>query len=85
MSKLGSGDDGEFTFLDIVSIVSFLVGLQNLDMNITQEDMQTTENRLDEALRTKIDEIHKHLEEQDKKIDNILGILKENGGIIYVG
>jgi len=85
VSKLGSGDDGEFTFLDIVSIVSFLVGLQNLDMNITQEDMQTTENRLDEALRTKIDEIHKHLEEQDKKIDNILGILKENGGIIYVG
>lgn len=85
MSKLGSGNDGEFTFLDIVSIISFLVGLQNLDMNITQEDMQTTENRLYEMLKTEVDEIHKHLEEQDKKIDNILGILKENGGIIYVG
>lgn len=84
MNKLGSGENGEFTFLDIVSIVSFLVGIQNLDMNITQEDMQTTENRLDQILREQIKEIHQHLEDQDKKIDAILGILKENGGVIIL-
>ena len=71
-------------FLDALAIVSFLVGLQNLEMNITQEDIQNTETKLDEALRLQVKEIHSHLEDQDKKIDNILSILKENGGIIYV-
>ena len=84
MSKLGSGDNGEFTFLDIVSIISFLVGVQNLDMNITQEDMQTAENELSQALTEQMEEIHKHLESQDKKIDAMLGILKENGGVIII-
>ena len=39
MSGLGSGDNGEFTFLDIISIISFCVGLQNLDLNLQQEDL----------------------------------------------
>lgn len=72
-------------FLDAIAVVSFLVGLQNLEMNITQEDMQNTENNLNEALKLQVKEIHDHLEAQDKKIDSILDILKENGGVIYVG
>ena len=72
-------------FLDAIAIVSFLVGLQNLEMNITQEDMQNTEANLNNALESQVTEIHKHLEEQDDKINQILDILKENGGVIYVG
>ena len=72
-------------FLDAIAIVSFLVGLQNLEMNITQEDMQNTEANLNNALESQVTEIHKHLEEQDDKINQILYILKENGGVIYVG
>ena len=72
-------------FLDALAIVSFLVGLQNLEMNITQEDMQNTEANLDRSLRKNVADLHKHLEEQDKKIEAILKILRENGGIIYVG
>ena len=72
-------------FLDALAIVSFLVGLQNLEMNITQEDMQNTEANLDRSLRKNVTDLHKHLEEQDKKINAILDILKENGGVIYVG
>ena len=73
--RLGSGDNGEWTFLDILSIMSFCIGLQNLDMNSTQEDMQQADHnsaiRADRILK----EIHSHLEEQDRKIDLIMEVL----------
>lgn len=69
---IGSGDNGELTFLDWIAIMSFYVGVQNLDMNITQEDMQRSTEMLDKALRENVREIHQHLEEQDRKIDEIL-------------
>lgn len=75
--------NNELGFLDLITIISFVVGLQNLEMNITQEDMQETTEKLDKALRDQVKDIHNHLAEQDKKIDNILNILKENGGVIY--
>lgn len=69
---LGSGENGEITFLDMLSIMSFCIGLQNLDMNITQEDMQRNTEALDRLLRENVREIHQHLEVQDRKIDEIL-------------
>ena len=77
MSGLGSGNSGEWTFLDIVTLISFVIGLQNLKMNITQEDMQNSTERLDIALRENVREIHSHLEEQDRKIDLILQEMKK--------
>ena len=65
-------DSTQIDFLDTISLISFLVGIQNLDMNITQEDMQNNTERLDSALRENVREIHTHLEMQDKKIDEIL-------------
>ena len=76
-------ENNKLGFLDIITLISFVVGLQNLEMNITQEDMQETTEKLDKALRDQVKDIHDHLAEQDKKIDNILGILKENGGVVY--
>lgn len=78
-------DNNKLGFLDVITIISFVVGLQNLEMNITQEDMQESTERLDKALRDRVDDIHKHLAEQDAKINNILNILKENGGVLYDG
>lgn len=79
MSSLGSSN-GELTFLDILSIISFCVGLQNLDLNIDQNDMdrQTKEidERANELVHSAIAEIHQHLEMQDKKIDKIMEVLK---------
>ena len=72
---LGSGDNGEFTFLDCISIMGFLVGLQNLDLNITQEDFQDASRRIDARLEYVLSEIHEHLEEQDEKINRILEVL----------
>ena len=37
---LGSGENGEFTFLDILAILSFIIGAMNLDENLTQGDKQ---------------------------------------------
>ena len=75
---LGSGENGEFTFLDTIGLTSFLIGIMNLGENLTQGDKQdlleTFYKKADELLR----EIHSHLEEQDNKIDKILEELKHD-------
>ena len=77
MSKLGSGDNGEFTFLDTISIISFLIGVQNLGMNITQEDVQEVETKFNSKLEESINDIHTHLAIQDDKLNMILERLGE--------
>ena len=68
---LGNGDNGQFTFLDMISITSFLIGLMNLDENISQGDLQDKTQLI-------IDEIHAHLEKQDKLLKEIRdGIRKD--------
>lgn len=69
---MGTGTNGELTFLDALTIVGFLVGLQNLEMNLTQTDLQNHTEKLDTALRSEVAEIHRHLQEQDEKIDRII-------------
>lgn len=54
--------------LDMMSILSFYIGLSNYGQNLTQSD-------LEESLSKAIDDIHTHLEEQDKKIDKILEVI----------
>lgn len=75
MSGFGSGDNGEITFLDLLAIMSFCIGLQNLDLNIAQEDLDNQTQELDARLRKVVDDIHKHLQEQDVKIDYIISTL----------
>ena len=75
--KVGSGDNGELTFLDVIAIVGFCVGLQNLDLNISEQDLADQTKVLDEELRAVVDDIHKHLSVQDAKINLILNMLEE--------
>ena len=74
---LGSGENGEFTFLDIVSLVSFFVGLENLDMNLTQDDKQDLQQDLTDKANLLLTEVHRHLEQQDDKLDIILKRLEK--------
>ena len=76
MSGLGSGDNGEFTFLDIISLISFCVGLQNLELNITAQDINAQTEELDKRLRDVVDDIHNHLSVQDTKLNIILNQLE---------
>ena len=78
MSGLGSGDNGEFTFLDIISIISLCVGLRNLDLNIAQEDLDNQTQELDRKLREVVDDIHKHLKRQDKLLEELLNGTKRD-------
>lgn len=78
MSGLGSGDNGEFTFLDIISIISFCVGLQNLDLNIAQEDLDNQTQELDRKLREVVDDIHAHLKRQDKLLEELRNGIKRD-------
>ena len=82
MKGFGSGEYGEFTFLDYLTIASFLIGLENLELNITQEDMDRQTADLDARVNDKLEkalaDIHSHLQIQDKKLDDILRRLKND-------
>lgn len=69
---MGSGSNGEWTFFDIITLISFIIGLENLDLNISQDDLQKETEKLDKAMRENVEEIHRHLEVQDRKLNQIL-------------
>lgn len=54
--------------MDAMAIVSFVIGLANYNENIGQTDLQ-------EVVNGAIDDIHRHLQIQDNKIDMILEML----------
>ena len=58
-------------FLDILNILSFIIGIKNLNKNLSQ-------SKAADLLSAAVDDIHKHLAEQDRKIELILDILGGN-------
>ena len=76
MNKIGGLD-----FIDAVSIASFLIALENLDLNLAQEDLDNQTQELDKSLRKVVDDIHNHLSIQDTKLNHIINKLEaiENG------
>lgn len=69
---LGSGDEGQFTFLDSINLISFIIGLMNLNENLTQGDKQDLLETFSQKADDLLKEIHLHLKSQDEKIDKIL-------------
>ena len=69
--------NGQLDFLDIISILSFAISLENLELNVTQEDAQRLEQELSAKTDLLLTEIHRHLKEQDIKLSNIENKLKE--------
>ncbi len=76
MNKIGSGDNGELTFLDIIALLSFGIAMENLDLNSTQDDFQKTTSKLDKALKDEVNDIHSHLTVQDTKLNYIIRLLE---------
>lgn len=58
-------DRQQFDILDILNILSFVIGVKNLNENLSQ-------NTAEDLLSAAVNEIHNHLAEQDRKIDLIL-------------
>ena len=68
----------DWDFLDIITLISFCISLQNLELNISQDDLQKQEEHFNEALRQNVEEIHRHLEEQDRKLNKLLEVLNDS-------
>ena len=58
-------DNKQLDILDILNILSFVIGVKNLNENLSQ-------NTARDLLSVAVKEIHDHLSEQDRKIDLIL-------------
>ena len=86
MAGLGSGDGGDWSFLDIITLISFCIGLQNLELNISQNDLdeQTKEidKRVNDGINMALEDIHAHLLSQDAKLNEIMEVLHGNTGDI---
>ena len=52
-------------FLDALSVASFCIGLMNLDENVSQGDLADKSEII-------LKEVHRHLNEQDGKLNAIL-------------
>lgn len=65
-------DRNQLSFLDLINVASFCIGLMNLDENLTQGDKQDLMQRFNDQTEIVLKEIHQHLQEQDQKIDLIL-------------
>ena len=70
-------DNGQLDFLDLISIASFVIGLENLELNATQEDAQNLQRELSEKTDLLLQENHSHLKEQDNRLSIIEQLLKE--------
>ena len=62
----------QFTVMDVLNIISFYIGLKNLDLNFTQD---TAGKMLDIA----VNDIHAHLKDQDEK----LALIMQKLGVDY--
>ena len=62
----------EWSFMDLVSMASFLLSIANLEQNLDQNQLQGSLNRV-------MADVHSHLQEQDEKLDQILSLLTRGG------
>ena len=63
-----TGQNGQFSLLDAIAVVSFLIGLANYSENVDQSQVQDTVN-------SAVLDIHIHLQEQDDKLTQIIELL----------
>ena len=57
-------------------MMSFLIGLMNLEENLTQGDKQDLMTEFDDKASVLLSEIHKHLTDQDEKLSQIIDLLE---------
>lgn len=70
-------NNNELGFLDILNILSFIIGMLNYNENLTQGDKQDLMQEFDSKSKFLLDEIHNHLESQDIQLKEIIKRLEE--------
>ena len=76
--RISTETNNELSFIDLLSIISFLVGLQNLELNVSASDINEQTQDLNKSLKAVVDDIHNHLSVQDAKLNLILNKLEES-------
>lgn len=66
-----SDNDLNLDIIDIISVMSFIIGVKNYDENVSQ-------NTMDKTVASAVRDIHNHLEAQDMRIDKIIELLEVN-------
>ena len=69
---LNGNNNGGLGPLDALNVMSFIIGMMNLEQNMTQNDKQELESQFNTKVDQLLKEIHAHLQEQDNKIDIIM-------------
>ncbi len=69
--------NNQLSCLDTMNIMSFVIGLMNYNENLTQNDKQELLSDFNNKAEVLLNEIHKHLQQQDDKLDMILARLEE--------
>ena len=65
-----NNNDNQLNAMDFISMVNFFIGLANYGKNVDQ-------NKMNRAIKSAVIDIHDHLNEQDRKIDSIIEMLKK--------
>ncbi len=56
-------------FMDAINILSFFVGLANMDLNVTANDLAEQKNYIVNDFHSVMKKLDKHLEAQDKHLE----------------
>lgn len=67
----------QLSLLDILNILSFIIGILNYNENLTQGDKQELMREIDNKISLVLDKVQKHLEIQDKQLNIIIKRLEE--------
>ena len=65
-------DNSQLNLVDMLSIVSMLFGMMNYNENSNQGDKQVILSGLANQADIMLKDINGHLQQQDKKLDNII-------------
>ena len=64
------------SLLDVLNVISFLIGVANYNENLTQTDKQELIHKLDKQTSELLSQLNAHLERQDENIDKLLTMLE---------
>ena len=64
-------------FIDMIQIISFVIGLANYQENLTQSDKDDIMNHLDQQTKDILTKVQAALEEQNKMLREILERLSD--------
>lgn len=58
--------------MDLLNIISFIIGVLNYEENLTQTDKQDLMGEVDSQMNKMLSEIHNHLAQQDALLNELV-------------